>query len=857
MWRVLSKCSAAVLLMWCCATPALAQSQLPSAEALMADDSVDSPETRMDTLRLEPEAVEALGTPPPLALPLAASDDVSDAPPQARPISAEAPQGAALSWHLVRDLFEEFQAREQGESLDLSFHHEDLRWLDVASRLEAGDCKASLKLAQALSPEGPTSQEEVHYLWARLALCSGDATQGRAAMTALLAAESLGVRWLAARALGKKLPSLRKPAPSATAPGEPWRLALNDAQSLSKRADDPANLEQTLLRLDEALAIAPDTSSRVQVLRWRAQLLEGRQQLDSAGRTLLGIRQMTRRWRSASDFEAALKAFERRHKRSVLALEDQLEDLFASVDARDYRASRTSLQALAKGEQITGKELQGWELVRQAWQAERERSREDAAALFARAEPMIAHPAMRPHLYMGWARALRRLNRDPEAIKLYQRLCDELPQAPLCADALYQAGRLLQYDNQHEQAYEHFFAFAGRFPEHEELPEALWRAAFSAYMLKRYDESQAAWSALKTRFPHHKDASDLTLGLKADYWLAMVALRRGELELAATRFQKTIDAGPLTWYGQLASSRLKQMGRQPIMALPARRLSTEAQRLLTGLHIAADERLAPVVTLARLGLYGEAEALVRPLLQTSPPVRGAGRILAALRVAQGSPDQGHWLARQYIQQTGPTRESWRDWVTAYPSDYMDLAHVYGHRFGVSPFLVLAIIRQESGFRPAVKSHAGALGLMQLMPATARYTARAFLGEDRTLNRPQIVEPDTNVRLGSLYIRLHTAHASDHVALALAGYNAGPAPLKRWLGQFADRELDAWVESITYREARGYVRKVMTSFFVYAALYGDGPLPELPLTLPATLRGWGDVPELRREQASAPVSLRSP
>ena len=147
--------------------------------------------------------------------------------------------------------------------------------------------------------------------------------------------------------------------------------------------------------------------------------------------------------------------------------------------------------------------------------------------------------------------------------------------------------------------------------------------------------------------------------------------------------------------------------------------------------------------------------------------------------------------------------------------------------------------------------------MQLMPGTARYTAKLFSSDEEIPSgRRDLVDPAKNIRLGVMYIRLHTAHAADSAALALAGYNAGPAPLKRWLRQYGDRELDAWVESITYREARGYVRKVMTSYITYAGLYGSGELPHIDLALPGELRPWGKVPERGAVDAGDEVSWRA-
>ena len=142
-------------------------------------------------------------------------------------------------------------------------------------------------------------------------------------------------------------------------------------------------------------------------------------------------------------------------------------------------------------------------------------------------------------------------------------------------------------------------------------------------------------------------------------------------------------------------------------------------------------------------------------------------MLAGVYLADGQPDKAHWMMKSHIDERGPTYHNMRDWGTAFPIDFMELAHKYGTKYNVSPFLVQAIIRQESGFRPQVSSYAGAMGLMQLMPGTARYTQRQFAKGGR-LSRSDIVDPEQNVKLGTMYIRIHTAFAADRIPLALAG-----------------------------------------------------------------------------------------
>jgi soluble lytic murein transglycosylase len=222
-------------------------------------------------------------------------------------------------------------------------------------------------------------------------------------------------------------------------------------------------------------------------------------------------------------------------------------------------------------------------------------------------------------------------------------------------------------------------------------------------------------------------------------------------------------------------------------------------------------------------------------------------MLASVHLLNDSPNHAHWLMRRLVAESGPTPTTARDWGVAFPYQYMEMAHRFGARYDLSPFLVQAVIRQESGFRPTVKSWAGAMGLMQLMPGTARYVSKAY-GEKKKVRKKHLRVPETNVRLGTMYLRLHTAHTVDRIPLALAGYNAGPAPLRSWMDRFGDRELDAWVESITYQEARGYVRKVMTSYITYSALYG-GRLVDIELAMPSDLRPWGEVPRFSGDAPS--------
>ena len=126
------------------------------------------------------------------------------------------------------------------------------------------------------------------------------------------------------------------------------------------------------------------------------------------------------------------------------------------------------------------------------------------------------------------------------------------------------------------------------------------------------------------------------------------------------------------------------------------------------------------------------------------------------------------------------------------------------------------MREESALDPRALSSAGALGLCQLMPATAAEVAAKL-----KLPRPSIsglFDPDLNIRLGGRYLSSLLTRARGAMQFALAGYNAGEGAVGRWRKQLGDEDIATWVEQIPIPETRGYVRRVLRSYAAYKLLY---------------------------------------
>ena len=718
----------------------------------------------------------------------------------------------------------------------------DPRWNEAMSLLADGKCDDAMKKATEVL--GPPSQHRdgepaIRYAFARIQLCNGEATRGRETLRELSTLQG-PVADLSRRALGARV--------VVATDDESVHLStlINRSRSRASQGDVDGALQE-LVELRDSLS---SNVERHQVRLAEARIMEDDRRLDDAAQAYLGVYRMTRWWRSSDRVVAQIAEAERRMDREIIPFGDRVDRMTELIERGRYRQAHEVSRENVRIRNVSGNEVRGWTRFRQALENERDRNRTLAVRQFEEADSLIKDPEVRPRLYYGWARALRRTGGDSEAIELYQRLCEEYPKNHLCAQALFEAGRLLQYRNNHDEARKHFAQLVGLYPFSPYVPDALWLFALSAYHAEDYAAAIPPLKMLVEYHGHLQDESELTVGLKARYWVGMNYLRLGEEVEAQKWLQETIDSGALTWYGRLAAIRLEDAGLSARVRLPTARLTREDIEDFATLRLPQSHRLSLAAELARIGIFSEALSEVRSQLGVHPAPEGGVQLRAALHLAMDEPNWAHWIMKSVIDERGPTHRTLRDWGFAFPMNYIDLAHQWGDQYGVSPFLVQAIIRQESGFRPTVRSHAGAMGLMQLMPATARYTSRQFL-EQRTLTENQILDVVTNVRLGTMYIRIHIAHAADQPALALAGYNAGPGALRSWFERYGDREIDAFVESITYAETRGYVRKVMTSFITYQGLYGDGTLPHIDLKLPERLRSWGELPEVREDE---PISM---
>jgi soluble lytic murein transglycosylase len=182
----------------------------------------------------------------------------------------------------------------------------------------------------------------------------------------------------------------------------------------------------------------------------------------------------------------------------------------------------------------------------------------------------------------------------------------------------------------------------------------------------------------------------------------------------------------------------------------------------------------------------------------------------------------HYAAAQYAYQlkwysqaikSAIDAERWHDLTLRFPLAFESEFTNAAKSQGLDENWLLAVARQESAMMPDAQSNKGARGLMQLMPRTAKEVARKHNIQLR--NNSQLLQPETNITIGSTYLRTLYDEFESNVIFATAAYNAGPHRVKKWLGNSNHLPLDIWVEQIPYAETRQYVKNVLAYTVIFA------------------------------------------
>lgn len=299
---------------------------------------------------------------------------------------------------------------------------------------------------------------------------------------------------------------------------------------------------------------------------------------------------------------------------------------------------------------------------------------------------------------------------------------------------------------------------------------------------------------------------------RAGYWLGRAHAAAGDADKAHDAYAAGA-AHQTSFYGLLAAERI---GRPFDTALA----SPEATPPWRDAAFMQSSVTKAALLLLQAGELNLAERFLTHLVETLDPVQG--RQLGAMVMDLGQPHLAVMIAKRAAR-TG----------VVLPNAYYPLHPVAEQRLPMAKEMTLAIARRESEFDPVVISGAGARGLMQVMPATAKLVAGDLGILSQHSTDRLIREWDYNAKLGANYLAGLAGDFDGNVVMMAAGYNAGPRRPMQWMERFGDprkgqMDIVDWIEHIPFNETRNYVMRVTESLPVYRARLGQTPLP-VPFT----------------------------
>lgn len=335
-------------------------------------------------------------------------------------------------------------------------------------------------------------------------------------------------------------------------------------------------------------------------------------------------------------------------------------------------------------------------------------------------------------------------------------------------------------------------------PRAEEWFRASSKLPWTDYALEwrvRLALRQQDWETVRDAIRLMSDANQKDRAWQ--YWLAR-ALEATHANTEASRILASLSLND-DYYGLLARDRLGPMVG-PGKAVY--KLGDDDQR-----RVAANQGLQRALLLNDMGLRTEATR------EWNWALRGADdRLLLA--AAEAARDAG-WYDRAIY--AAERTQNLHNYELRYLAPYRDIVRDYAEQVGLDEAWVFGLMRQESRFVNVARSGVGAGGLMQLMPATARWVARKI---GLRYEPAMVNDAGTNVRLGTYYLKHVLDELSGQPVLATAGYNAGPRRAREWQPAGQPMEAALYIESIPFGETRDYVKKVMTNAVHYAMAFGQ-------------------------------------
>jgi soluble lytic murein transglycosylase len=410
---------------------------------------------------------------------------------------------------------------------------------------------------------------------------------------------------------------------------------------------------------------------------------------------------------------------------------------------------------------------------------------------------------------------LMELARDRDDTADQQRIVDlmetRFSRSQWLAEALFSSGNMYMLKRDYPHAVQYYKYLADHFPDGKNAAAAHWRAGWLCYRQRLYPDAASLFEDQIRLYP---SATETAAAL---YWRArLYELADHKPALAAANYRAIVRTYQHFFYAQMSRVRLAQLGdTQAVPAPQVDRIQPLPLPKLVDTFPADSPQLAKARLLANAGLN---EYIAQEI--ASDPDSESWSALAEAQIYASYGET--YRAMRSLKRALPYAASapiasipLAYWRILFPEPYWETIKAESAKNNLDPYFVAALIRQESEFNPSVVSYANAWGLMQLLPSVGRQMARE---EGMThFQTFQLLDPETNIKFGTRYLRHMLDQLGNVPEYALAAYNAGESRVVDWQSAGPYQGMDEFVESIPFTQTREYVQAILRNVETYKAI----------------------------------------